>query len=118
MLAESLTRPRLADLYEMAGRLLVATALAFCLAGIFYLFVTYVGRFNTYLNSVLAAIIFLVLFEPLQTEVETRIHQFFFRERYDLETTVTALRQAPRARARDRRDGRRRSSTASSVRGA
>ena len=92
VLAESLTRPRLADLYEMAGRLLVATALAFCLAGIFYLFVTYVGRFNTYLNSVLAAIIFLVLFEPLQSEVETRIHQFFFRERYDLETTVTALR--------------------------
>ncbi len=93
VLAESLTRPRLADLYEMAGRLLVATALAFCLAGIFYLFVTYVGRFNTYLNSVLAAILFLVLFEPLQTEVETRIHQFFFRERYDLETTVTALRR-------------------------
>ncbi len=93
VLAESLTRPRLADLYEMAGRLLVATALAFCLAGIFYLFVTYVGRFNTYLNSVLAAIVFLVLFEPLQTEVETRIHQFFFRERYDLETTVTALRR-------------------------
>ncbi len=93
VLAESLTRPRLADLYEMAGRLLVATALAFCLAGIFYLFVTYVGRFNTYLNSVLAAILFLVLFEPLQSEVETRIHQFFFRERYDLETTVTALRR-------------------------
>jgi len=93
VLAESLTRPRLADLYEMAGRLLVATALAFCLAGIFYLFVTYVGRFNTYLNSVLAAILFLVLFEPLQTEVETRIHQFFFRERYDLETTVAALRR-------------------------
>jgi signal transduction histidine kinase len=93
VLAESLTRPRLADLYEMAGRLLVATALAFCLAGIFYLFVTYVGRFNTYLNSVLAAIIFLVLFEPLQSEVEKRIHQFFFRERYDLETTVLALRQ-------------------------
>jgi signal transduction histidine kinase len=93
VLAESLTRPRLADLYEMAGRLLVATALAFCLAGIFYLFVTYVGRFNTYLNSVLAAILFLVLFEPLQSEVETRIHQFFFRERYDLETTVAALRR-------------------------
>jgi two-component system sensor histidine kinase HydH len=93
VLAESLTRPRLADLYEMAGRLLVSTALAFCLAGIFYLFVTYVGRFNTYLNAVLAAIVFLVLFEPLQTEVETRIHQFFFRERYDLETAVTELRR-------------------------
>jgi signal transduction histidine kinase len=94
VLAESVTRPRLADLYEMAGRLLVSTALAFCLAGIFYLFVMVIGGFDTmYLNAVLAAIVFLVLFEPLQSEVETRIHQFFFRERYDLETSVADLRK-------------------------
>ncbi|CAN5473379.1 hypothetical protein BH09MYX1_BH09MYX1_11810 [soil metagenome] len=94
VLAESLTRPRLADLYEMAGRLLVSTLLAFSLAGIFYVFVTFVGRFSTmYLNAVLAAIVFLVLFEPLQTEVERRIHQFLFRERYDIETAVTDLRK-------------------------
>ncbi|HEY1694775.1 MAG TPA: ATP-binding protein [Polyangiaceae bacterium] len=94
VLAESLTRPRLADIYELAGRLLVSTALAFCLAGIFYLFVMVIGGFDTmYLNAVLAAIVFLVLFEPLQTEVETRIHQFFFRERYDLETSVADLRK-------------------------
>ncbi len=94
MLAESLTRPRLADIYELAGRLLVSTALAFCLAGIFYLFVMVIGGFDTmYLNAVLAAIVFLVLFEPLQSEVETRIHQFFFRERYDLETSVAELRR-------------------------
>lgn len=94
VLAESLTRPRLADIYEMAGRLLVATALAFSLAGIFYLFVVVVGGFDTmYLNAVLAAIVFLVLFEPLQEEVDTRIHQFFFRERYDLETSVVELRR-------------------------
>ncbi len=94
VLAESLTRPRLADLYEMAGRLMVSTALAFCLAGIFYVFVRFIGGFNTmYLNAVLAAIVFLVLFEPLQGEVEKRIHQFFFRERYDLETSVADLRR-------------------------
>ena len=53
-----------------------------------------IGGFDTmYLNAVLAAIVFLVLFEPLQTEVETRIHQFFFRERYDLETIVADLRK-------------------------
>lgn len=93
VLAESLTRPRLADIYELAGKLMVATALAFCLAGIFYLFVMFIGGFDTmYLNAVLAAIVFLVLFEPLQSEVETRIHQFFFRERYDLETSVAELR--------------------------
>jgi two-component system, NtrC family, sensor histidine kinase HydH len=94
VLAESVTRPRLADIYEMAGRLLVSTALAFCLAGIFYMFVMVIGGFDTmYLNAVLAAIVFLVLFEPLQTEVDTRIHQFFFRERYDLETSVADLRK-------------------------
>jgi len=94
VLAESLTRPRLADLYELSGRLLVATALAFALAGIFYVFITYIGRFGAmYLNAVLVAIVFLVLFEPLEHEVETRIHQFFFRERYDLESSVAELRR-------------------------
>jgi two-component system sensor histidine kinase HydH len=94
VLAESVTRARLADIYELAGRLLVFTALSFCLAAIFYLFVMVIGGFDTmYLNAVLAAIVFLVLFEPLQTEVETRIHQFFFRERYDLETSVAELRK-------------------------
>lgn len=94
VLAESLTRPRLADLYELSGRLLVSTALAFALAGIFYVFITYIGRFGAmYLNAVLAAIVFLVLFEPLEHEVETRIHRFFFRERYDLETSVMELRR-------------------------
>jgi len=92
VLAQSLTRPRITDLYEMAGRLLGFTTLAFALAGIFYLFVTVVGRTNTmYYNAVLAAFVFLVLFEPLQLEVEKRIHQFFFRERYDLETSVSEL---------------------------
>jgi len=94
VLAESVTRPRLADIYELAGRLMVSTALAFCLAAIFYFFVMVLGGFNTmYLNAVLASIVFLVLFEPLQTEVQTRIHQFFFRERYDLETSVADLRK-------------------------
>src|SRR4051812_662201 len=94
VLAESLARPRLADLYELSGRLLVATALAFALAGIFYVFITYIGRFGAmYLNAVLAAIVFLVLFEPLEHEVETRINRFFFRERYDLETSVVDLRR-------------------------
>jgi two-component system, NtrC family, sensor histidine kinase HydH len=94
VLAESLTRPRLADLYELSGRLLVSTALAFALAGIFYVFITYIGRFGAmYLNAVLAAIVFLVLFEPLEHEFETRINRFFFRERYDLESSVSELRR-------------------------
>ncbi len=94
VLAESLARQRLADLYELSGRLLVSTALAFALAGIFYVFITYIGRFGAmYLNAVLAAIVFLVLFEPLENEVRTRINRFFFRERYDLESSVLELRR-------------------------
>ncbi len=94
VLAESLTRPRLADLYELSGRLLVSTALAFALAGIFYGFITYIGRFGAmYLNAVLVAIVFLLLFEPLEQGLETRINRFFFRERYDLESSVVALRR-------------------------
>src|SRR5690606_10610897 len=31
--------------------------------------------------------------EPLENEVETRINRFFFRERYDLESSVTELRR-------------------------
>jgi signal transduction histidine kinase len=94
VLAESLTRPRLADLYELSGRLLVSTALAFALAGIFYVFITYIGRFGAmYLNAVLAAIVFLVLFEPLEHEFEVRVNRFFFRERYHLESSVVELRR-------------------------
>jgi two-component system, NtrC family, sensor histidine kinase HydH len=94
VLAESLQRVRMADLYELSGRLLVSTTLAFALAGIFYGFITYIGRFGAmYLNAVLAAIVFLVLFDPLRGEIERRIHQFFFRERRDLETSIVDLRR-------------------------
>ena len=87
-LAESMQRDRLIDLYEMVGRLVVSTALAFCLAGIFYVFVTWVGFETMYLNAVLAAIAILVLFEPLRTGVESRIHLVLFRQRRELETAV------------------------------
>src|SRR5262249_53738193 len=40
VLSQSLETARLLDLYDLAGRLLVATALAFCIAGIFWLFVS------------------------------------------------------------------------------
>lgn len=94
VLSQSLESARLLDLYDLAGRLLVATALAFTLAGIFWVFVSWVGRFNTmYLNAVLASIAILVLFKPLQQMVEQKIHQIFFRERFDLETAITDLRR-------------------------
>jgi signal transduction histidine kinase len=94
VLSQSLQSARLLDLYDLAGRLLVATALAFAIAGIFWLFVSWVGAFNTmYLNAVLASIAILVLFNPLQAKVEEYTHQIFFRERFDLESAVSTLRK-------------------------
>ncbi|HMJ13754.1 MAG TPA: ATP-binding protein [Polyangiaceae bacterium] len=93
ILAESLTRERLVDLYDILGQLLVSTALAFCLAGIFYVFVVLFGGFDTmYLGAILAAIVILVLFEPLREKVEGYIHKVFFRERVDIERAVVKAR--------------------------
>jgi len=94
ILAESMIRERLVDLYDVVGRLLVSTALAFTLAGIFYVFVVLVGGFSTmYLNATLAAIVILVLFDPLRDKVEQYIHIAFFRERVDLDRAMAKARQ-------------------------
>jgi two-component system, NtrC family, sensor histidine kinase HydH len=92
-LAQSLTRQRLIDLYDLLGHLVLNAALAFCLAGIFYVFVVLLGGFETmYLGAILAAIVILLLFEPLRQKMESTIHTFFFRERADLEREVANAR--------------------------
>jgi signal transduction histidine kinase len=94
-LSESLIRARLVDVYDIIGKLLVSTALAFCLAGIFYVFVVLLGGFDTmYLGAILAAIVILVLFEPLRDKAESYTHKVFFRERVDLEREVGKARGA------------------------
>lgn len=94
-LSESLIRARLVDLYDILGQLLVSTALAFCLAGIFYVFVVLLGGFETmYLGAILAAIVILVLFEPLREKAESYTHKVFFRERVDLERAVARARRS------------------------
>ncbi|HEV8246370.1 MAG TPA: two-component system sensor protein, partial [Polyangiaceae bacterium] len=92
-LSESLIRERLVDLYEILAQLLISTALAFVLAGIFYIFVVLFGGFETmYLGAILAAIVILVLFEPLREQVEGYTHRVFLRERVDLERAVAKAR--------------------------
>ncbi len=92
-LSESLIRERLVDLYEILAQLLISTALAFVLAGIFYIFVVLFGGFDTmYLGAILAAIVILVLFEPLRDQVEGYTHRVFLRERVDLERAVAKAR--------------------------
>lgn len=81
ILAQALRHERLLDLYEMFGRLVVATAVAFLIGFVFYLLVTVIGQFNTmWLNAILAAIVVLVLFNPLRDWVEKQIQRYVFRE--------------------------------------
>ncbi len=93
VLAESLIRERLVDLYEMAALAVVSTALAFSLGGIFYVFVQLLGQFQTmYLNAVLGGIVMLVLFEPLRDKITAYLHRALFLERADLERAVDRAR--------------------------
>jgi two-component system, NtrC family, sensor histidine kinase HydH len=91
VLSQSILRFRLLDLYELAGRLTVLTALAFTLAVIYWMLVELAGgRF--FLHSVVAGLVVLLVFDPIRQKVEDQISQFFFRERYDLERTILELR--------------------------
>lgn len=94
VLAQALRHERLLDMYEILSRLLVATAVAFLIAGIFYVLLTFIGGFNTmYLNAVLAAIVVILVFDPLRERVEEQIQRIFFRERFDLEHTIGEVRR-------------------------
>ncbi len=94
VLAQALRHERLLDLYDMVARLLVATAVAFLIAFIFYVLLTYLGTFNTmYLNAVLAAIVILVVFDPLRDRVAEQVQKLFFRERFDLESAIALVRR-------------------------
>jgi two-component system sensor histidine kinase HydH len=93
-LSQALERERLLDLSELLSRLTVSAAVAFLIAFIFYVLLTFAGTFGTmYLNAVLAATVVLVVFEPLRARVEEQIQRLFFRERFDFEGALAEVRR-------------------------
>ncbi|MCA9600521.1 MAG: GAF domain-containing protein, partial [Myxococcales bacterium] len=92
VLYQSILRYRLLDLYELAGRLAVLTALSFTLAFIFWVSVRVSGG-GFFLPSVVAAMVVLLLFDPVRTKVEEQISSLIFRERFDFERAVASLRR-------------------------
>ena len=92
-LSQSITHYRLIDLYELAGRLGVLTALAFVLAFMLWLMRLVSGE-QLFLHVVVSAFVVLILFDPVRTQVQKWISQVFFHERFELEQTVLALRRA------------------------
>lgn len=92
MLSQSILRYRLIDLYELAGRLGVLTALSFFLGGILWVLFQFAGS-RFFLHAVVASLVVLVLFEPLRARVSAQIGQLLFRDRYEFETAVRQLRR-------------------------
>jgi signal transduction histidine kinase len=92
MLLQSITRHRLMDLYELTGRLGVLTALSFMLATMLWGMVRLTGE-RFFLHSVISAVVVLLLFDPVRSKVADWISQVIFRERYDFERSITALRR-------------------------
>ena len=92
MLAQSVIRYRLIDLYELSGRLIVLTTLAFVLAGILWGLVSFGGG-PYFLHSVVASLVTLLLFDPVRTKLGEKLAQLLFRERYALEQSVAGLRR-------------------------
>jgi signal transduction histidine kinase len=92
LLSQSLVNSRLIDLYELAGRLGVLTALAFMLATMLWA-MHYVTGGRFFLHGVVSALVVLLLFDPVRAKVTTWISHFFFRERYEFETSIHTLRR-------------------------
>jgi signal transduction histidine kinase len=99
MFSEVIERRRLIDLYELAGRFVVLTALALVLAGIYYRLVDWQviaqrrsGEGPYFLNAIVASLVILILFDPLRDKVEEQIGRFFFGERFEFERAVAETR--------------------------
>lgn len=93
VLSQSLQRQRLLDIYELVGRLAVMTAMGTTLAAMFTGLVYWSelsGQF--FLNAVVAALVILILFDPLRSTVEEKIQEFILRERWELERQIAATR--------------------------
>jgi two-component system sensor histidine kinase HydH len=91
LLAQSVLRDRLIDLYEVSGRIAVLAALSCLLAGVFWALTAFTHH-ALFMHAVAAAIAVLLVYDPVRQRVEARISQLFFRERYDLERHLGELR--------------------------
>ncbi len=91
-LSQSILFTRLPDLYELAGRLTLLTALSFSLAGILWVLV-FLDPGHFFLHSVVAALVLFLLADPVRAKLEQQITQLFLRERHALERVIVELRK-------------------------
>ncbi|QQR89853.1 MAG: GAF domain-containing protein [Myxococcales bacterium] len=91
ILSQSILHFRLLDMYELAGRLIILSALAFAIAGIYAVIVLFAGE-RFFLYAVVAALALLLVFDPTRAKLEEKFMQLLFRERFDLERALHSLR--------------------------
>lgn len=91
VLSQAILHFRLLDMYELAARLTILTALAFTIAGIYAVLLIYAGEMF-FVHAVVASLALLLVFDPARAKLEEKFLQFLFRERYDLEQTLLELR--------------------------
>lgn len=95
MLSQSVLRERLVDLYEVSGRVAVLLVLAILLSSTVWLLGRLAGD-HLFLHAFVAAVVVLILSEPLRNRVEAWISRVFFWERFELEERlVEAKRRIP-----------------------
>ncbi|MFO0759137.1 MAG: ATP-binding protein [Byssovorax sp.] len=93
-LAQALRYERLLDASELLARLIFATALGLLIALIFYALNQLLSaRFATTYVNALFALMVIFFFDPLREFVEKWLRRIFFRERFDLESSVALLRR-------------------------
>lgn len=92
MLSQSVLRERLVDLYEVSGRVTVLLVLAILLSSTVWLLGRIAGD-HFFLHSFVAAVVVLLVSEPLRSKVEAWISRVFFWERFDLEERLVEARR-------------------------
>lgn len=91
MLSQAVVRERMLDLYDLAGRATVLTALALLLAATLFLLGRITGA-RSFAHAFVASLVVLLLLEPLRAGVERWTRQLFFLDRYELEIALTVAR--------------------------
>jgi len=92
---EIITLRRLIDLFEFLGRFLVLAGFAVVLSLIYVILVGWWRHdFNLFLlNTVIATIVVLILFDPLRTFVEAKLNELVFREKFEFTKQTDQLRR-------------------------
>ncbi len=92
---EIITLRRLIDLFEFLGRFFVLAGFAIVLSLIYVILVGWWRHdFNLFLlNTVLATIVVLILFDPLRSFVEAKLNELVFREKFEFTKQTDELRR-------------------------